>query len=886
MKIKLFSFCLLLIFVCGLTSTTSAQRKRGGTEGASASLVKTEKEELEAALALPPAGRIEKLKAFIAAHPRSALKTRALEFIVSARAALGDEKLHAGDAAGGIEQFRLAVAEAPQNMSDRLFTEVVAQIPSNLFLRGERAASLEVARAIEERAKDNPPRLLLLAAFYLGIEAADEATRVADLTIKLAPEMSAAYQARAAAHRIALRLDESAADYAHALELDPKSDGARRSLAELRRATGKTEEALAFYRERVQADRADEFARTGLVVSLFELGKKEEAERELETALKEMPNNLALLVGAAYWFAAHNESARAIELAEKAVALEPRYTWAHIALARGLVGQKRPLEAERALLIARQYGRFPTLDYELATALVAAGLYGEAATALASSFAVKDNQIETYLAGRTLARAASFTELLAPERRASIFQFTAADSESNARLLKSLLAFTSTLNPAGGREAIKEADVVAAAQAFISSEENARAFRRLYVARSLLESKIAFDKVLELTEAATGEVDAALNTPGSAVAVMAEDLRDTRARANVYGGTFIVPDMPRATLANILRGSIEDLAGWALFNQDKPAEAVVRLKRAVSVLPENTFWWRNALWHLGASLDASGKGPDALEAYFKSYRSGEPDPTRRAVIEALYRRVNGSLDGLDAKIGAAPALASNAPAPSQSAASEEPKKTDDAKPAEATPPSDAATEPKAETPKSADTNTSPAPATEASPQPIEANPAPVETRPEPTPTPTAPEPTPTPTPVEVPLGPPAPADNDEPPAAPTPTPTPTATAPSTEPAATGRHRPRRAVESCSLSINESSLTIQNNGGSALVTITLDGQANADNVTASTSDWSALAIFPEPKSGANNNSRTFSVTSLNTKTGTFTITFKSPCGAKEITVTVK
>jgi tetratricopeptide (TPR) repeat protein len=884
MKIKLFTFCLLLIFVCGLTGTASAQRKRGSAEGAAATLVKTEKEELEAALALPPAERIEKLKAFIAAHPRSALKTRALEFIVSARAALGDEKLHAGDEAGGLDQFRLAVAEAPPNMSDKLFTEVVAQIPSNLFLRGERAASLEVARAIEERAKDNPPRLLLLAAFYLGIEAADEATRVADLAIKLAPEMSAAYQARAAAHRIALRLDESAADYARALELDPKSDGARRSLAELRRATGKTEEALAFYRERVQADRADEFARTGLVVSLFELGKKEEAERELETALKEMPNNLALLVGAAYWFAAHNESARAIELAEKAVALEPRYTWAHIALARGLVAQKRPLEAERALLIARQYGRFPTLDYELATALAAAGLYGEAATTLASSFAVKDNQIETYLAGRTLARASSFTELLAPERRASIFQFTAADSESNARLLKSLLAFTSTLNPAGGREAIKEADVVTAAQAFIGSEENARAFRRLYVARSLLESKIAFDKVLELTEAATGEVDAALNTPGSSVAVMAEDLRDTRARANVYGGTFIVPDMPRATLANILRGSIEDLAGWALFNQDKPAAAVVRLKRAVSVLPENTPWWRNALWHLGAALDADGKRPDALEAYIKSYRSGEPDPTRRAVIEALYRRVNGSLDGLDAKIGVAPALASNAPAPTQSAATEEPKKTDDTKPADAPPPSEAASEPKAETPKSADTNTSPAPAAEASPKPVEANP-------EPTPTPTSmptpePTPTPTPTPAEVPLGPPAPADNDEPPAAPTPTPTPTAAAPSTEPAATGRHRPRRASESCSLNINESSLTIQNNGGSALVTITLDGQANADNVTASTSDWSALAVFPEPKSGADSNSRSFSVTSLNTKTGMFTITFKSPCGMKEITVTVK
>ena len=44
----------------------------------------------------------------------------------------------------------------------------------------------------------------------------------------------------------------------------------------------------------------------------------------------------------------------------------------------------------------------------------------------------------------------------------------------------------------------------------------------------------------------------------------------------------------RNVLSNILRGRIEDLAGWALFVGGDAQEAVVRLRRAVSVLPETS----------------------------------------------------------------------------------------------------------------------------------------------------------------------------------------------------------------------------------------------------------------------------------------------------------
>ncbi len=616
-----------------------------------ASVDETEKNELDATLALAASERIEKLKAFIDAHPQSALKEYASELIVSSRATLGDEKLKAGDAAGGIEQFRLAVTGSPANLSDQLFAGVISQLPLNLFMRGEHAAAIETARLIESKVKDDPKRLLAITAFYLSIEAPDEAARVAEIVIKLAPEMAAAHQALAAARHIGLQLDAAAAEYARAVELDPKSASAHRSLADLRRAGGKTEEALTLYREGLKIDPADKAARAGEVLALFDMGKKDEAEARLEAALKDEPRNLPLLVGAAYWYAAHNGNARALELAERAVVIEPRYTWANIALARALVADKRPLDAERVLRFVRQYGNFPTLDYELASALASAGLYAEAADELAHSFTLKDGQIETLLAGRSPARAESFIELLAPERRASIFQATAADSEANARMLKGLLAFTVAMNPAGGREAIKEADAVAAAQEFVGGEDRMRTFRQLYAAVRLLQSNIALPAVLNLTDAAAGGVEAALDTPAPNVATLADELRDIRAQAIAAGATPLIPEVQRTVLSNILRGRIEDIAGWALFNRDNTAEALVRLKRASSVLPENTIWSRTALWHLGVALDAAGNQQEALAAYIKSYNSGQPDTIRRAVIERLYRKVNGSVDGLDAKIG-------------------------------------------------------------------------------------------------------------------------------------------------------------------------------------------------------------------------------------------
>ncbi|MEO7971182.1 MAG: TPM domain-containing protein, partial [bacterium] len=608
-----------------------------------------EAEEVELTLTLPVADRVTVLKKFIEAHPDSSAKPRALELLISSYAASGDQLLKQGDSAAGVEQLLLAISEAPPTSSDKLFAGVISQIPLNLYLRGERAAADNAARNIIAKFGADPNRLLSVAGFYIAIERGEEAKQIAMQAIKLAPDLAAAHQTLGLAWHVSLRLDDAAAEYKRTLELDPKSKAARRGLADLRRAFGKDEEALALYRELLASDATDKGARAGLVISLLDLGRSDEAKTEMESALKADPKNLPLLSSAAYWFAAHNQNDLALGLANQAVEVEPRYTWSHVAVGRALIAQRNPLAAEGVIRFARQYGKFPTLDYELANALVAAGLYEEAAEVLTQTFRFRNDKIETRLGGRITAQASNFIELLTPERQASLFQLAAADSESGSKVLRDLLALTTALNPV--TETINEQAAVAAAQEFASGNDAARAHRELYAATRLLQKGIGFQTAYELAEAARSSAAAALTVPAVTVAVQADEYRDIRARAISAGGTAEIADAPANILSNILRGHIEDTSGWALFNLDKVDDAVDHLNRAVNILPAGTPGLRVSQWHLGAALERQGKNEDAISYYIKSYSAGGPDPVRRAVIERLYRRVNGSLDGLDERIG-------------------------------------------------------------------------------------------------------------------------------------------------------------------------------------------------------------------------------------------
>lgn len=1039
-------------------SGSNAATKGAGDKAPTADDEAAAEKELNTILELPAPERVAKLKTFIAAHPRSTHKLRATESLVKARAAWGESKLLASDPAGALELFLQAVADAPANMSDKLYDQIVSQLPAALFVRDQRAAALELGRAIETKVSENPQRLLNLALFYMGAEEGAAAARVASQAAKVDPTKLEAFMALGSAQRIMLQLDDAAQSFAQAAALSATYPNARRSLADMKRATGHPDEALVLYRELFASDPNDEFARTGMVLSLFDTNQKAEAERELTAALAANPRSLSLLAGVAYWYAAHNDGKNAVDYASKAVELEPRYVWGQIALARGLLILKQPLAAERSLRFARKFGNFPTLTYELASTLVAAGLYDEAARELAGAFTLKDGKVETLLAGKIATQADSFTALLAPERRASIFQSSTADSEANAQALKDLLQLDTVLK----ESTVRDDAAASSARAFAAGSDEMRAYRQLYAASRLTRAGAAWPEAFSLTTAATAGIENALDVPNATAAVMADELGPARQRALAGGGTLNIPNVDRATLSRIVRGRLEDLAGWSLLNQKKPAEAVVRLRRAVSVLPENSNWWRGAMWHLGSALDAAGQGPEALNIYYQIYNTGEPEPGRRILIESLYRRINGSLNGIEDMIGpaqpASPAPTTKTgpavtptpvPAPVASVPettnTPEPTPVPDAKPAEATAtpaismtlPRDAVTAPKpSESPTPEPTPAAPSVSEPKVTPTLDLPPATVETKPEttaPVATPPNPEPTPeppvvTPTPgqngkIELPLpsgAPVEPAENNvakgrermvDPSVAaatevgsltnayiglylavrehdtdslrrflssgsvtylsnlamteqkpvsellrtgltetttapempetrnlrvsattatlevhnlakdrwdrlpfvkedgqwklalgemnegkfrdpetnsfvswmvlekPTATGTPTAETPAPAMAKT-------ADGACSLAISEPDISLLSNGGSVSVTITLEGSAEIDKITATTANWSDIAVFPQSGVRADARGRVFVITSISKKTGEFMVSFKSPCSTKDVKVTVR
>lgn len=610
-----------------------------------------EKVSFDAAIAADtPAEKAERLVKFLADFPRSENAVRAGESLAGARAAIANEKLTAGNTDEGLKLFRLAVEESPKPFSNRFFSEIIALIPANLYYRGQQQAALDIAHEIEMSVGSNAEQLLTLGNFFLATENGTEAKRIAESVLKIDEKNVAAYQMIGMSERLNFDLEAAEKTYAKALEISPRSLTAMRSLAEMKRAIGKPEEAIALYRNVLAEDAADNVAKTGLILALFDAGKTEEAETSMQKALEEVPGNVFLMAGAAYWYAANKNGDKAVELARKAIEKDPRFIWSYIALGRGLMLQKKPVEAERILVSARKYGNFPTLQYEIASARLAAGFFAEAAEELKKSFDVEDQEVVTRLGGRISIRDLSFTNAIALERRASIFTPAAADSTENAERLKVLFQLEKVL----AEDRPDPANVSALADEFCRGSDPMSTHRKLFAASLLLDKKVAPEKALELGQSAMEGVETSLNVADPGAAVMASELYEARAVSFARNDFLLIPDVPRQTLSALMRGRIEEVTGLALLEKNDPAAAEIRFRRALTVYPKDSAWWRSAKWHLGEAMQASGNDADALENYISSYKIDKPDAGRYLRIQLLYKKVNGSLDGLEEKVGPNP----------------------------------------------------------------------------------------------------------------------------------------------------------------------------------------------------------------------------------------
>ncbi|MDQ3917237.1 MAG: hypothetical protein M3348_01935 [Acidobacteriota bacterium] len=133
-----------------------------------------------------------------------------------------------------------------------------------------------------------------------------------------------------------------------------------------------------------------------------------------------------------------------------------------------------------------------------------------------------------------------------------------------------------------------------------------------------------------------------------------------------------------------------------------------------------------------------------------------------------------------------------------------------------------------------------------------------------------------------------------------PTPTPTAeasTAATTtargatpSPQASPEQRPEQSPPggACALTVSDHSVEIRSNGGSATVTLKLEGYAGkgAPRVNPSTENWADIIILAEPHAPADGDALRFTISSVSSKSGSFNVTFSTPCGKQDVTVNVK
>ncbi len=928
------------------------------------------KDEFERIKALTDAAeRVAALKSFLEKFPDSEHTYEALQRLVDGRAELAETKIKSGDVNGAVELLSIAIKEAPTPVPDALFANVMMRFPTALYALGQRGTAFDVAKLIEEKVAASAPQLLELAKFYITVQYGTEAIRLAEKSITIDPAPASSHTTLAIAYKMNFRLADAADEFAKSLEIESAQPLVRQKLAELKRALGKSDEAIALYREALALDSTDKVSRTGLILTLFEAGQTADADAELKLALAENPTNAALFSGLAYWYASKGDGAKSLEYADQAIAFEKSDIWAYVAQARAYMLLKKPLEAERVLLTARRLGDLPTLDYELASARYAAGFFREAADTLKRNFAVnKNGLIETYLGNRILADADSFTELLSLERLTVTSARRAADDANIARGLKALLVMQQKFDSAD----TTEADLGAAVDDFTNGSDSLALHRELYAANRLLQKKTAYPKVLELMQAAVKNVDTALNVPAPSAAVLADELYDSRQYFLSRGQLATVNEIPRPRLSAILRGRIEETAASALFEQKESAQAIVRLKRALTVLPEKSTWWRSSWRKLGIAYLAENNEAEALEAFIKAYDQDQPDKATRASLAELWVKVNGSIDGLDKRIGPDPFdenVAKTEPSPTPEPtptpkfelprnlpldpiAKPGPTPTPEATPEASPSPTPEMTPTPETTPEASPTPTpestpeaspSPTPETtpEASPSPTpettpEASPTPTpETTPEASPSPTpettpTPEASPTPTPETTPEASPSPT----PESSPTPTPAPTSAdstvstnkplfdpiiitvgkpntaevrkpevpanaipnieTPNSETAKadpTGEVRPRIIAETtitpCTLVASQENISVIAGGGSLGVLVGFeDIDHDPTQITAESSSAEDVEVAADRSIGFSSRRAFYVIKSISGKTGDFKVTFRAPCGKKEIQVKVR
>jgi tetratricopeptide (TPR) repeat protein len=628
--------------------------------------------------------RINLLEKFVAANRGAALENEARELLMREYALKGEQALREGNPQPAAQAFKAAFRVAPASINDKVFGQYIFPLPMAMNAFGYRVESAELMRSFEPRFETEPNRLIEIGFFYVQIEAPFEAVRVLERAVQLAPEDHRAHNSLGTAYLISLRLDDAAAEFQRAVEIDARDEFANLNLGNLARAMSDYERAVSYYRKQIALKPDDAEAHGGLAIGLLALGRDEEAAPEIKRAMELAPADYRFLTQLCFFYVARKKAPLARPLIEQAVRIEPRYGWAFIAKAETDVLEGKLGDALATLIGAQAHAGFATLTFELAKALMALDGNDQATEVMGKAFTVNsDGEFETMLGGAIKARSPRLDLLLERERQAALFlsydpttplQYRLA--EAMARIdhySKVALAARKTAQQAptrkragpgkpkasdaaegdetkgatrprratpppsltaeltAGRDANLPgmSELLRAITTFTTLDDGRQAFRMVWVARKLTEADLAMEAAEQLARRAIAIADTATEPAGS--------MRDA-------------PKLDREGRRAMFAGRAYDALGWAQFKKGNTRGALESLIKAVDVYP-NSLDRKAAIWHLAVATQEAGDDRRALELYIASYEPESPTAVvRRAQIEALYKRLNGSLSGLDQKL--------------------------------------------------------------------------------------------------------------------------------------------------------------------------------------------------------------------------------------------
>lgn len=590
-----------------------------------------EQADLEAALAAATSDeRVVQLRGFLRTYPASPLQAAARQALARVQAQLGEQRLRAGDVAGAQEIFREAVRLLPEAEASRAFRSLILPMPLLLATQGLRKEAILLMREFQSRAWNNAAALEQVGLFYVSLEAPTDAQEVFKRAVELDGSSASFHHGLGVAYQIGLRLEDAAAAFQKAAELDPRSRVAWAALADLRRAAGDYAQAEADYRRQLEIDPEHPTAWGGLAMCYLAQGRESDAVAPMARMLAVNPRDVRFFTQLAYVHAANGDAAAAGAAVAQAKRIQPNYPWLRIVEAHLMRRAGDLAEAENILGEALQTAQFATLQFELGATLLLAGAYEQALEPFEAFLKITpEGEFEAVLGGALAVRGPSLVRLLAVERQASLLVAPTLLGEDETAAIEryvrfALLVKQARVNGSSPGFGLTESPLEAAAKAFVDGKDPARGWRLLQAAAMLAE-------VGELGMAerfARRAIDAA----GDAARVGGAD----GARAEERLAEFYV----RAQMT----------LGWVLYKQGETAAAVVRLREAVKAYPAAPSR-REAAWRLGVVLEATRQDAEAFEAYKLGYDANAPTAAdRRAKLEAVYRRLHGSLDGFDAAL--------------------------------------------------------------------------------------------------------------------------------------------------------------------------------------------------------------------------------------------